>query len=292
MRRPRSRWGLRGAATAAFVAMVAGCTFITNLDGLAGPVPPDDASLPLDGGDSALAEAASDGAATDGAACTPVTNGLLGHWTMDTASVLGTRVADTSGKGNDGTIFGAAPAIVPGRFGEALEFPASSASSTHVEVPSLSLDTAASGVTSISLWFFRSGVGIDDVLIDIPGSPRFDLWLTGDSGHLLCFNTQSNSDCWGIDDPDLRDRWVHVVALFHNGPLTASEMFVDGKKRVLTCTSEPGQACDAVRTVGLPLSLGGRNDFFFHGRLDDVRVYRRGLTAVEVAALHDGTACP
>ena len=169
-----------------------------------------------------------------------MTDGLLGHWTMDTASVQGKRVADTSGGGNDGTILGTPPAVVPGRFGEALGYPASSAS----------------------------------------------------TGHLLCFNTGSNNDCWGIDDPGLRDRWVHAVALFRDGPLWASELYVDGNKRVLTCTSAPGQSCDTVRTVGLPLSLGGRSDFFFHGRLDDVRVYRRALDAVEVAALFDGTACP
>ena len=221
-----------------------------------------------------------------------MTDGLLGHWTMDTASVQGKRVADTSGGGNDGTILGTPPAVVPGRFGEALGYPASSASTTHVEVASLPLDTGASGVTSVSLWFFRSGTGIDDVLVDMPRAPRFDLWLTGDTGHLLCFNTGSNNDCWGIDDPGLRDRWVHAVALFRDGPLSASELYVDGKKRVLTCTSAPGQSCDTVRTVGLPLSLGGRSDFFFHGRLDDVRVYRRALDAVEVAALFDGTACP
>ena len=306
--RRRVRPGVRAALTTAILAavgvplsMVAGCTFLTDLDGLStGSV---DAASAVDArteaapqtGDGAAGSDAPSDASFDGSTCVAVATGLVGHWTFDTSYIQGSLVHDSSGKANDGMLVGTPPPIVVagGHSGDALDY--SSAPDTagaHVLVPSLPLDLGASGVTSVSLWFFRSGAsGIDDVLVDMPDSPRFDLWLTGDTGHLLCFNTQAN-ECWGIDDPNLRDRWVHVVALFHNGVETESELYVDGTKRVLACTTDPKFPCNVSRTVGLPLSLGGQNDYFFHGRLDDVRVYNRALTAAEVAALYAGTACP
>jgi hypothetical protein len=38
--------------------------------------------------------------------------------------------------------------------------------------------------------------------------------------------------------------------------------------------------------------FGGQTNFNFHGMLDDVRIYNRALTASEVSALYQGTACP
>ncbi|RKY00911.1 hypothetical protein DRP77_10640, partial [Candidatus Poribacteria bacterium] len=49
-----------------------------------------------------------------------VTDGLVGYWSLDKATIEGKTVKDVWG-GNDGTIVGD-PKIVPGKVGEALEF--------------------------------------------------------------------------------------------------------------------------------------------------------------------------
>jgi hypothetical protein len=153
-----------------------------------------------------------------GPQCTPITSGLVGHWTMDVASISGTRLADSSGNHNDGTLVGfSQPLTAAGRFGEALVYPASSAA--YVHVPVLPVNQTPGGMNTISIWFYRRGTNISDVLAFLP-SPNYDLGLTGSgTGKYLCINTASG-ECFGIQDTNLRDRWVHVVAIFANGPIT------------------------------------------------------------------------
>jgi MSHA biogenesis protein MshQ len=226
--------------------------------------------------------------ATSGALqCTPIA-GLIGHWTMDAASISGTRLADSSSNHNDGTLVGFPQnPTAPGRFGEALVYPATTA---NVRVAQLGLDQASGGINSVSMWFFHgSGGTISDVLALLPNSPRYDLWLA--SGSDLCINT-GRGECWGIRNNTLLDRWVHVVAVFVNGSISQGSLYVDGKNGNAACLSGYA-ACNGVNgTAALPVELGGESDFPFHGMLDEVRIYNRALTAGEVSTLYSGMACP
>jgi hypothetical protein len=250
---------------------------------------PDDAPTAPPPGDVAdvVNEAPAEGAPPD-AACAPPTNGLLAHYSMDHDAIVGTRVVDSSGHAADGTLVGfpAAP-TAPGHFGDALVFPTDpDASAAYVDVPSgLAFDTSSGAANSVSLWFFRSSApGVDDVLVYFPPGPRYDIWLTR-NGTALCLNA-GNYDCFGVEDATLLDRWVHLVAVFVNGPTTAGEVWIDGVRQASTCL-EGGVflPCTTSRTVGPPYSLGGRSDFLFHGKIDDVRFYARRLEASEIATL-------
>ena len=195
---------------------------------------------------------------------------------------------------SDGTLVGfPTPATVPGgRFGDSLAYPSSGA---YVNIPTLALDTSSGGVNSISLWYYRAqNVSIDDVLVLMPNSPRYALWLTqptGQTGLFLCINTAS-SDCFGVQDSTLHDRWVHVVAMFWNGPTVQSSLYIDGQDRNPSCQSSGFSACTMKRTVASPVVFGGESSFYFQGWLDEVRVYNRALKASEVTSLYEGTACP
>jgi len=205
-------------------------------------------------------------------------------------SINGTQLFDTSGHWNNGTLVGfPTPATVPGKFGQALAYPSSGA---YVNIPTLALDQSSGGVNSVSLWYYRSNnTSISDVLVLIPDSPRYDLWLVQTSALFLCINT-ANNDCFGVQDSTLHDRWVHVVAMFWNGPAVQSSLYIDGQNRNPSCQSSGFSACNAQRTAAPPVVLGGESSFFFQGWLDEVRVYNRALTETEVTALHNGTACP
>jgi hypothetical protein len=250
--------------------------------------------------EAAEADAASDSgtegsagpeAASDGASCVPITNGLVGHWTMDVASISGTRLSDTSGNQNDGTLVGfSQPDTAPGRFGEALLFPATGMA--YVNIPVLPVDQTPGGMNTVSMWFYRSGTDINDVLTLLPDSPRYDIWLTGGVGNYLCINTGHN-ECVGVEDDDLRDRWVHVVAVLVNGSIAECSLYIDGQNRNAGCLADGGfSSCDLSATAAAPVDFGGDTDFFFHGMLDEVRIYGRALDPAEVMALYDGTACP
>jgi len=217
---------------------------------------------------------------------------------MDVASITGTTLADSSGQHNDGTLVGFTlpqPETAPGPFGEALVYPASA--DAYVSIPVLPLDTTPGDANSVSMWFYRSGSDVNDVLALLPNSPRYDLWLTcgleeAGANDYLCINT-GNDDCFGIADTTLLGRWVHVVAVFVNGPTTQGALYLDGQERASGCLTSAGfTPCTESAVAATPVNLGGATDFFYHGMLDDVRVYDRALTASEVAALYSGAACP
>jgi concanavalin A-like lectin/glucanase superfamily protein len=230
-------------------------------------------------------------AGPDSSSCIPVASGLVGHWTMDEASILGTRLLDSSGNNSDGTLVGfTPPETAPGRFGDALVYP--STGMAYVHVPVLALDPTPGAMNSVSMWFYRSGDNIDDVLALLPNAPRYDLWLTGGIGNYLCINT-GHGECVGVEDGSLRDRWVHVVAIVPNGPIGQGTLFIDGQNRNAACLADGGFAsCDVTGAAGAPVDFGGETDFFFHGMLDEVRIYSRALAPAEVTALYGGTACP
>ncbi len=246
--------------------------------------------------DSAVAPDVREEPPPDAATCVAVTSGLLGHWTMDQASISGNVVADVSGNHNDGTLVGfTAPETAPGQFGDALVYPASG--TANMKVPSLALATAAAGTNTVSLWYYRSAFAVNDVLALLPNAPRYDLWLTtqpdgGGTGSFLCLNT-GHGECFGLEDATLLNRWVHVVAMFVNGVTSQGTIYVDGQRRTLGCLVDAGfPGCGQSAVAADPVLFGGESDFPFHGMIDDVRVYDRALAAAEVSALYTGTACP
>jgi concanavalin A-like lectin/glucanase superfamily protein len=231
------------------------------------------------------------GSEQDSSSCVPITSGLLGHWTMDRSSVNGTQLIDSSGHGNNGTLVGfPTPATVAGgKFPQVLAYPSSGA---DVNIPTLALDQSPGGINSVSLWYLRgSNASVDDILVFMPQSKRYDLWLTQTSALFLCIDTGGN-DCYGVQDSTLLDRWVHVVAMFSNGPSVQSRLYIDGTNANPTCQSSGFAPCNAQITATAPVLLGGPSPFYFQGWLAEVRIYNRALMASEVTALYNGTACP
>jgi hypothetical protein len=83
------------------------------------------------------------------------------------------------------------------------------------------------------------------------------------------------------------------VAIFANGSTSGSALYIDGQNRDAACVADAGfSACDVTGAAAAPVYFGGESDFFFHGMLDEVRIYGRALDPAEVMALYDGTACP
>lgn len=299
----RSRdWLLPAALSLVFAA---GCSVLTDTAGLFPDVVPGDAgdqtgdgSVISDGAvedegahtpsdastdqgspeDSATADGSGDGST----ACPPP----VAYFSLDTAAVVGTTVKDISGSGNDGVVMGDPSSVVPGKFGDAIQF--SSTGSTYI-TSNVVLGTDANAVFTFAFWYQRAGTA-DETLLMVPSNdPRYSLWLTGNN---LCFDT-GNFDCWGIQDSTLYDRWVHVVAEFHNGLVTQDQLYVDGIKRSLTCATTGGFGpCTTSRTLASPLTIGGTPDFVFHGAIDDFRIYDRALTSGEVQAIFSGKCQP
>jgi hypothetical protein len=77
--------------------------------------------------------------------------------------------------------------------------------------------------------------------------------------------------------------WTHITVVYEN---RLPKLYVNG---VLAKTGVSGLA--SVVHVGAA-SLGGHTDNFFHGQLDEVRIFNRPMTAAEVRSLATGIAEP
>jgi hypothetical protein len=215
--------------------------------------------------------------------------GLAGHWSLDSADVVGNTIVDRSGRGQHGTLVGTPPPVVgTGHVGDALDFTATTVA--YAELATVALDTTMGGSNTISLWFYNDDPNVDDALFYMPeapgaGPPRYDLWLNYSriSMVTLCING-GVSDCWGVSDPGLLGRWVHVVAVMVNGRTDQGRIYIDGVDRNASCRFG---VCTEIRSAELPFRLGGSDpNYPWNGKLDDVRIYDRALAPGEIQQLH------
>jgi hypothetical protein len=77
------------------------------------------------------------------------------------------------------------------------------------------------------------------------------------------------------------ETWVHVAVTFEPGTRVA--LYVDGTLTSLN-TNVP-KAIFADETASVRIACRGQNDRWFDGTIDELRIYRRALSAAEIAAL-------
>ena len=221
-------------------------------------------------------------------ACLPP-EGLLGHWTLNAADVVGTSVLDRSGNAYHGTLSGdPLPVVVAGSNEQALDYTATDRA--FVDLPNIPVDSTPGAFNTVALWFFHPGPLVDEVPFYMPpgtgaAPPRYDLWLTDRSTESvsLCFNS-GDGNCWGISSPELLGRWVHVVAVFANGRIDGSTLYVNGQPVPMSCVFG---SCDVERVALNPITLGASDSTYaWHGRIDDVQLYGRALDAAEAAEIY------
>jgi hypothetical protein len=203
--------------------------------------------------------------------------GLLAHWTLDDGS--GQNAADATGHGNTGTIQGGA-AWTSGVRGGALSCDGTDDYVSVPDAPSLRL----TGDCSFAFWMYKTSEAVDWQRLLGKGAANarnYGLWEEAGAGKRILFQQY---DASGAAIVNLYSNtaievgaWYHIagvvsgstVAIYVNGALDAST----------TRAGTPATSAD-------PLTLGYAG---FHarypGRLDDVRVYNRGLSAAEVMAL-------
>jgi hypothetical protein len=183
----------------------------------------------------------------------------------------GTSVADSSGRGNDGTVSGAA--WVPGRFGSALSFDGVNDMVTVLD--SASLDLSA-GMT-IEAWVNPRALNdyVTVVMKERPGHLAYALYGSTDTGRASGeIATVGNFDTRSLTPLPL-NTWTHL-AVTYNG--TALTLYVNGgavSTRAVTGT---------ILQSGNPLRIGGNLIWgeYFNGLIDEVRIYNRALTGFEI----------
>ena len=201
---------------------------------------------------------------------------LVGWWRLDETS--GKTARDSSGNGNDGTLFGN-PQWDAGMIGGALHL--DDASSDYVEIPfSEHLKVLNESDFTHTAWVNFDEVnrkqqilmqgnlnGLGRPSFFITGSGAVQSWLGG-GGTFAGFFLETG-------------QWYHLaVIVTENGSIDSIQLFVNGE-----ATGNPGQmgmeSCEGVYLIGRHKMNQAE---FMDGLVDDVRMYNRALTESE---LHD-----
>ena len=232
------------------------------------------------------------GGSTDAAGCIPtgLLDGLVGYWKLDDGAGSATA-RDNSGQGNNGSLISvnADMGWVPGKSGTGLEL----GGLGWVNVaPSTSIDGIVDQVT-VASWIYLEGTIIRygtaaSRQIGSGIEQHYHVSLNADVKPTLFITT-------GLDDIVLligKDAvvprtWVHLAGTYDG---MNARLYVNG----VEAASQPLTGTFAPDTT--PLIIGGNgNDAsgvpteLFPGRLDEVMLYHRALSAAEIGRLYAGT---
>ncbi len=141
--------------------------------------------------------------------------------------------------------------------------------SSRIDVPeSPTLDIA--GALTLEMWVWPE-YPHSAILLDNNGQYRIQLAVDGRLGCVL-----GNTPVWSDDSEDARE-WTHVACVYSANTLT---IFINGSSAGTTVSvGAPGTGTSGTR-------LG-----YFAGRLDDIHVYARALTAAQVCTHAGRTTC-
>ncbi len=211
-----------------------------------------------------------------------ITTGLVGHWKMDETS--GTTAAD-SASGHTAT-FASSPSDptwhASGKVDRALDF---DGTDDYAETVS-DADYSMTSFTLAAWVYIPTSLPTDYATIlehNRGGNNWFGMWKNpSGSSHSFQFRWANTAgpDFLSSSSVATTDTWIHVAGTFDTAT-TTGRIYVNGVlEGEVTNGDAPTATLDDIR-IGYNQSSGEP----WKGRLDDVRVYSRALTAAEINAL-------
>ncbi len=208
---------------------------------------------------------------------------LVGYWKMDDAA--GVQARDLSGWGNDATL-PSGSAWTPGIKGYALNF---DGSTTYGSVSDQEGLDATTGLT-LSAWIKPQAQGAQDIIsrATIGAVDGYSLYLnptnaTTNPGKIIFhLNEATSGNTYRVISdtsyPFSGNTWIHVAATYDG---TAMRMYVNGVEE--ESSLGPGSIAANLIDVGIGAQANGSRKF--RGQMDDVRIYRRALSAAEITEI-------
>jgi hypothetical protein len=205
-------------------------------------------------------------------------DGLVAHWPLDVITGATTRTTPDVVGGFDGEVRGGAT-TVSGNIDGAISLDGSTG---FVRIPNAPELNCAGDIT-LAAWCRPRA--IDELRIIVTHGTSFTpngevyLRLESDDYQIGSWNGGDHRAVSPIPSGD-RDSWVHIAGVYDG---TAWRLYRNGVE-VDTQEDEIGAV-----TVNEVWSIGARSratdDRFFEGEIDDVRIYKRALSAEEILAL-------
>jgi hypothetical protein len=181
----------------------------------------------------------------------------------------GTVVADGSGNGNNGTISGATW-TTSGKYGNALSFNGNNALVTINNAASLQL---TSGMT-LEAWVYPTTVSNKWRDVIYKGNDNYYLEGSSNNSRRPALGGTFGSPLYGTA-PLTANTWTHLAGTYDGATM---RLYVNGVQ--VASRAQTG----AIATSTNPLQIGGDSIHgqYFAGRIDEVRVYNRALSAAEI----------
>ncbi|MBN1363155.1 MAG: discoidin domain-containing protein [Sedimentisphaerales bacterium] len=202
---------------------------------------------------------------------------LVAHYTFDEGS--GTTVGDSSGNGNHGTTQGSPAWVAAGKIGGAMEF----SGDDYVDCGDGASLVIRDAIT-VACW-----IKVDAFVNDWEAI----IAMGDDSYRMSRGPATGNGIHWGVNGPtggDLNgapvvttNTWRHI-ALVYDGAYRY--VYIDGVEAARLASTGQIDESNYNLWIGANEQQSGR---FFHGLIDDVRIYSRPLSPAEVAGLASRT---
>ncbi|MEM7262598.1 MAG: LamG-like jellyroll fold domain-containing protein, partial [Planctomycetota bacterium] len=234
------------------------------------------------------AEGNSSAAATDFTTTLATISDLWGAWGFEEGG--GTDALDSSGNGHDGVLENGADRNVDGYFGSALE---TNGSSGNVNLGTLDIP---SGELTIMCWINADDFGVDDARIlskSTSASSNDHVWMLSTiDGPSLRFRLKTDdgsdtSTLIGSGGTFAAGTWVHAAATYDGSTM---RLFQDGVE--VGSAAKSGAVAQAPTVAAWIGGNPGRSNQVFDGRIDEVKVFSRALSAAEIQTEMDQPAPP
>ena len=207
------------------------------------------------------------------------TNGLVGYWPFNGNAL------DESGNGNNGTVNGAT--LTTDRFGSV----GKAYSTTNGYISCSNNNIPTNNVFTINYWFKRySDFGIGEVIS--LGSSSNTYWgcVMGNNYFTMNYGRGCGSTGSSPASIPLSDTSWHYVTFVSNGLNQNTKIYFDGVFFQSTTNANSNGVCS---TTNLYFGV----DIFslielFNGKLDDISIYNRSLSATEIQNLYNASAPP
>jgi hypothetical protein len=225
---------------------------------------------------------------------TPPNNlGLVGYWSMEDGS--GSTATDFSGNGNDGTLtnMDASTDWVSGKRGSALDFGGND--SQLVASSTTSID--GSEEITISAWVKADQVNTDEAIVgtkvgtsnnDDDTGFRYDSsGFSSNGSNLIKFvirNSNGDTIAGETESGVQTTQWQHLVMTWKSGG--QPRMWADGQE-LATLSMSSNSLSGSVDMPDFFIGTGPKRDSgHWEGKIDEVRIYNRALSASEVRDLY------
>lgn len=196
-----------------------------------------------------------------------LTSGLVGYWSFDGSKInwASNTVTDSSGNGNTGTMISMSTTTSPaqGKVGQALSF---DGVNDRITFSGITMGTTH----TVSMWIYPIPTSDTYGTLFSQGS-NIGIWYRGSTSKITYIYSAINH----VNNTTLTEnQWHHVVIVSDGGSVT---FYLDGQSDG-TSSSATGYTANTMGDNSISET--------FKGKIDDVRIYNRALSATEVGQLY------